>query len=192
MALDQSQASFQEEPSQLFEADALTPPGRAQEASSPRGRAQEASPPSKFPEDLRKKLNPKSQADLDARALIPGATTSAAVFKAMWAASATQYSSFDKSKHGLPPADMSDILLDTQSKVDRVKNAFKDWERWQVMLGVAALHLYTKRLLDISMRDIPTSYRLIRYDISNGVRSRCQEIASPPPGCRCGGSLRII
>ena len=99
------------------------------------------------------KLNPKSQADLDARACIPGAVSSKGTFAEMFAKYNTAYSKLSKANHSAPVGYVKDILLDHRLAKDPVQELKPNWPEWKVTLGVAALHLYNKRLIDLIERD---------------------------------------
>ena len=100
-----------------------------------------------------RKLDPKSQKDLDERAFIPNALTSKADFTAMFGRYKTKWAHLGKDSHGIEAGKVYDVLTLTEQKMDFVRKEMPHWSDAHVRLGAAAVHLYNRRLSDLSERD---------------------------------------
>ena len=100
-----------------------------------------------------RQLDPKSQADLDARALIPNALTSKDEFSAMFQGYKALSSKRTKDCDGMEIGKVYDVLMDTEEKMQFVRQEMPEWGDAHVRLGAAGIHLYNRRLSDLSERD---------------------------------------
>ena len=100
-----------------------------------------------------RKLDPKSRQELSARSLIPGAMSSKQDFHSMFQKLKTTWKAQTMQTHGIKVGKSYDVMLDTAHKMDAVRSYCKSWEDGHARLGGAALHLYNRRLSDLSERD---------------------------------------
>ena len=131
---------------------AATPTGDHPEAphSSP------TRPSSQQPGDVRKKyrvLDPKSAKAMEERSLIPNAFTSKDSFTYMFSQYKGAWSRLTKATHGIQSGKVHDILTLTDQRMSLVKEEMPRWSEPMVRLGAAAVHMYNRRLNDLSERD---------------------------------------
>ena len=100
-----------------------------------------------------RKLDPKSQKDLDERSLIPNALTSKSDFEAMFQKYKAKWCTLTPETHGVQPGEVYDVLTQTELKMKYVGEQVPHWTPWLRRLGAAAVHLYNRRLSDLSERD---------------------------------------
>ena len=100
-----------------------------------------------------RRLDPQSRQELTARSLLPGAMTSKQDFHSMFQNLKTIWTSQTRQTHGTMIGRSYDIMLDTANKMDYVHAYCTSWDIGRVRLGAAALHLYNRRLSDLSERD---------------------------------------
>lgn len=100
-----------------------------------------------------RKLDPKSQKDLDERTLIPNALTSKSDFQAMFQKYKAKWSQLRAETHGVQRGETYDVLTQTELKMKFVGEQVPHWGTPLRRLGAAAVHLYNRRLLDLSERD---------------------------------------
>ena len=99
------------------------------------------------------RLDPKSQADLDERVRIPNALTSKDTFQGMFGSYKTKWAQLSHETHGIEAGKIYDVLTLTEQNMDFVRKEMPAWSDNQVRLGAAAVHLYNRRLSDLSERD---------------------------------------
>ena len=85
--------------------------------------------------------------------MIPNALTSKQMFSDMFAKYKSKWSKLSKATHGVRSGKVYDILTLTEQKKALVMTEMPHWSPPAVRLGAAAVHLYNRRLLDLSERD---------------------------------------
>ena len=130
-------------------------PGPSHRPASPRGLSQDnqGSQHSEGQSTKYRKLDPKSQKDLDERALIPNALTSKSEFQAMFGKYKSKWSQLGVESHGVQQGKIYDVLTETDLKMKFVQEQVPHWGTSHRRLGAAAVHLYNRRLSDLSERD---------------------------------------
>ena len=131
----------------------LEPPEEADlDMGAPDGAASQEAAEEKKPVKWRK-LDPTSRKSLSARTCIPGAATSKQDFVAMFMGLRATWKAQTKQTHGIQIGKSYDVMVDTDHKMAAVRKHLPRWEEGHVRLGAAALHLYNRRLSDLSERD---------------------------------------
>ena len=100
-----------------------------------------------------RKLDPTSRKSLSARTCIPGASTSKQDFQAMFEGLKATWKAQTRQTHGIKIGKSYDVMVDTDHKMAAVRAHLPRWEEGHVRLGAAALHIYNRRLSDLSERD---------------------------------------
>ena len=100
-----------------------------------------------------RQLDPRSQKELDERTLIPNAMTSKSEFQSMFGKYKAKWSQLRVETHGVQKGQTYDVVTQTDLKMNFVKEQVPHWGTSLCRLGAAAVHLYNRRLLDLSERD---------------------------------------